>query len=49
MLQDRPALIWCNGSSEVVTKCAELELGVQMAAKVSSEHYAASHFELRIS
>jgi hypothetical protein len=49
MLEDFPALIWCKGSSQVVTERAELELGVQEAAKVSSENHAAGHFELRIS
>ena len=49
MLEDFPALIWCNSRSQVVTECAELELGVQLAAEVSSENQAAGHFELRVS
>jgi hypothetical protein len=49
MLEDFPALIWCNGSSQVVTERAELELGVQVAAEVSSEDNPPSYIELCIS
>jgi hypothetical protein len=49
MLEDFPALLWCNGSGQVVTEHAELELGVQKAAEVSTENKAAGHSELRIS
>ena len=49
MLEDFPALCWCNGSGQVVTEHAELELGVQKAAEVSTENKAAGHSELRIS
>jgi hypothetical protein len=49
MLEDFPALVWCSGSSHVFTERAELELGVQVTAELSSENHAASHFELRVS
>src|ERR1700680_2214422 len=49
MLEDFPALIWCNGSSQVATERVELELGVQAAAKGSSENNAAGHSELCVS
>ena len=49
MFEDFPALIWCNGRSQVVTERAELELGVQAATKGSSENNPAGHSELRVS
>ena len=49
MLEDFPALIWSNGSSQVFTERAELELGVQEAAEGASENNAAGRFELRVS
>lgn len=49
MLEDFPALIWGNGSSQVFTERAEPEFGVQEAAEVPSENNSAGHFELRIS
>src|ERR1700686_826110 len=49
MLEDFPALIWCNGSSQVVTERAELEFCVQVAAEVSSENNPAGHIELCVS
>src|ERR1700686_3651024 len=49
MLEDFPALVWCNGSSQVVTERAELEFCVQVAAEVSSENNPASHIELCVS
>src|ERR1700676_3042937 len=49
MLEDFPALIWCNGSSQVVTESVELEFCVQVAAEVSSENNPAGHIELCVS
>ena len=48
MLEDFPALIWRDGSSQSLTERAELELGVQLAAEVSSENQAAGHSELGV-
>lgn len=49
MLEDFPALIWCNGSIQVDTERAELKLRVQVTTEVSSENHAAGHSELRVS
>src|ERR1700681_1180707 len=49
MLEDFPALICCNGSSQVVTERTELEFSVQVAAEVSSEKNPGSHIELCVS
>src|SRR6266853_6618721 len=49
MSEDFPAPVWCNGSGQVVTERAELELGVQVKAEVSSENNAAGHIELCVS
>jgi hypothetical protein len=49
MLKDFPTLFCCNGSSQLVTECVELEFGVQEAAEVSSESHAARHSELGVS
>src|ERR1700676_5731195 len=49
MSEDFPALIWCNGSSQVVTERAELEFRVQVAAEFSSENNPAGHIELCVS
>src|ERR1700676_2790355 len=49
MPEDFPALIWCNGSSQVVTERAELEFRVQVAAEFSSENNPAGHIELCVS
>ncbi|MGA8234515.1 MAG: hypothetical protein WB795_23765, partial [Candidatus Acidiferrales bacterium] len=49
MSEDFPALIGCDGSREVVTERAELELSVQVTAEVPRENHAAGHLELCVS
>jgi hypothetical protein len=49
VLENFPALIWRDRSSQVFTEGAELEFSIQVTAEVSRENHAASHFELRVS